>query len=281
MVRASAKAMAILSPSPRARTSRLVSELFDMEARAARRDRAAHMGVEPFLLERAFGDCLERIELLGHRSKRALLLGCPDPGWPKRLGRCAADVMAADPGPLFARAAHGELVVEDQWASLPEGFGLICAVGTLDTVNSLPLALRLLAAALEPGGLLIGAMSGGETLPLLRRAMAAADRVGGGASAHIHPRIEASALAPLLGEAGFVRPVVDIDRVDVAYSSFDRLIGDLRRMGATNVLTERARTGLGKVALAAARTEFDACGRGARPTETFEILHFAGWTPPR
>ena len=166
-----------------------------MEARAARRDRAARMGVEPFLLERAFGDCLERIEMLGHRTDRSLLLGCPDPSWPRRLGQFATDVMAADPGPLFARTAQAELVVEDEWASLPQGFGLICTLGTLDTVNALPLALRLLAAALEPGGLLIGVMSGGETLPLLRRALAAADLAAGAASAHVHPRIEATALA--------------------------------------------------------------------------------------
>ena len=217
MLRANAKAMAILSPSPSARTSRMVSQLFDMKARAVRRDRAARMGVETFLFERAFEDCLERVQMLGHRSDRTLLLGCPDPGWPARLAPFSETVTTADPGPLFAGAANGELVVEDEWASLPEGFGLICAIGTLDTVNALPLALQLLGAALEPGGLLIGAMSGGETLPLLRGAMAAADRAAGAAAAHIHPRIEASALAPLLADAGLVRPVVDIDRVDVAY----------------------------------------------------------------
>ena len=252
-----------------------------MEARAARRDRAARMGVETFLLERAFEDCIERIGMVGHRADRALLLGCPVPEWPERLGQFATDVMAADPGPLFARAVRAELVVEDEWASLPEGFGLICAIGTLDTVNALALALALLAAALEPGGLLIGVLSGGETLPLLRRAMGAADRASGAASAHIHPRVEASALAPLLGEAGLVRPVVDIDRVEVAYASFDRLINDLRRMGATNILTERPRAGLGKKALAAARAEFESAGETGRSVETFEILHFAAWKPPR
>ena len=260
-----------------------MNTLFDMKARAARRDRAARMGVETFLFERAFGDCLERIEMLGHQADASLLVGCPDPGWPARLAASAGSttVAAADPGPLFAAMVNGGPVIEDEWASLPQGLGLICAVGTLDTVNGLPLALRLLAAALEPGGLLIGALSGGETLPLLRRAMAAGDRASGAASAHIHPRIEASALAPLLAEAGLVRPVVDVDRVDVAYSSFDRLIGDLRRMGATNVLTERPRPGLGKAALAAARAEFDAAAHGGRSIETFEILHFAAWKPPR
>ena len=239
------------------------------------------MGVESFLFERAFEDCLERLAMLDHRSERALLVGCPDPDWLKRLEPFATIVTAADPGRLFARAVGAEPVIEDAWASLPEGFGLICAVGTLDTVNALPLALRLLAAALEPGGLLIGAISGGETVPLLRRAMAAADRAAGAASAHIHPRIEASALAPLLADAGLVRPVVDVDRVDVAYSSFERLIDDLRRMGATNVLTERPRAGLGRKALAAARSEFDSARQGGRSTETFEILHFAAWKPPR
>ena len=281
MLRANAKAMPILSPSPRARTSRQVSKLFDMKARAARRDRAARMGVETFLFERAFGDCLERIEMLGHLSDRALLVGCPDSGWPRRLQALSRSVTATDPGPHFACAVNGETVIEDEWASLPQGFGLICAVGTLDTVNALPLALRLLSEALEPGGLLIGAMSGGETLPLLRRAKAAADRAADAASAHTHPRIEASALAPLLSDAGLVRPVVDIDRVDVAYSSFDRLISDLRRMGATNVLEQRPRTGIRKGGVAAARAEFEAARLNGRATETFEILHFAAWKPPR
>lgn len=252
-----------------------------MQLRAARRDRAARMGVEPFLLERAFGDCLERLAIIGHSAERALLLGCPDPGWPNRLAGHSAEVVVTDPGPLFARAAGGDVVVEDQWPGPPGHYGLICAIGTLDTVNGLPLALRLLAEVLEPGGLLIGALSGGETLPRLRRAMAAADRAGGAAAAHIHPRIEASALAPLLANAGLDRPVVDVDRAEVAYSSFARLIDDLRRMAATNLLSARPRRGLGKAGLAAAIADFAAAGVDGRTTETFEILHFAAWKPPR
>ncbi len=279
--RANAKAMAILSPTAPGRTSRVVGALFDMKLRAARRDRAARMGAATFLLERAYEDCLERIAMIGHRSTRALLVGCPDPAWPGRLAAHADAVAIADPGTIFAETAGGELVVEDEWEVPAEQFGLICAIGTLDTVNDLPRAIRGLASALEPGGLLIGAVSGGHTLPLLRRALASADRVAGVAAAHVHPRIEASALAPLLATAGLERPVVDIDRVDVSYSSLDRLIDDLRRMGATNVLTERPRAGIGKEARAAAAAEFAAAGQDGRSTETFEILHFAAWRPAR
>jgi hypothetical protein len=78
--------------------------------------------------------------------------------------------------------------------------------------------------SVQPEALLIGAMSGGETLPKLRSAMRAADVVTGVASPHIHPRIEASALAPLLTAAGFINAVVDLDRVQVAYRSFARLV---------------------------------------------------------
>ena len=258
-----------------------MSRLFDPLLRARRRDRAARTGPELFLLERAFADCLERLEIMTMRWERALLLGCPDPIWKARLGDLANAVDAADPGPAFAVAAEGALIVEDHWEAPPETYGLILTIGTLDTVNELPGALRALASALRPGGLLIGAMSGGDTLPLLRSAMAAADRVTGEAAAHVHPRIEASALAPLLEQAGLVRPVVDVDRITVTYRSLARLVADLRAMAATNVLVQRPRRLLGRAPLAAAEACFAKASVEGRSAETFEILHFAAWKTGR
>jgi hypothetical protein len=111
--------------------------------------------------------------------------------------------------------------------------------------------------------------------------MRAADAVAGAASAHVHPRIEASALAPLLSEAGFTMPVVDIDRVNVTYPSLERLVGDLRAMGATNVLRDRVRRPLSRAAYRAAADTFRNQGTGSRTSEAFEILHFAAWRKPR
>jgi hypothetical protein len=133
--------------------------------------------------------------------------------------------------------------------------------------------------SLKADALLIGAMSGGETLPRLRAAMRAADVVQGVAAPHIHPRIEAPSLAMLLSSAGFAMPVVDVDRVEVGYPSLGRLISDLRAMGATNVLTGRPRQPLSKAARLAAGAEFMRSSRGGRTAETFEILNFAAWTP--
>ena len=128
--------------------------------------------------------------------------------------------------------------------------------------------------------LLIGAMSGGDTLPQLRAAMRAADAVAGAAAPHVHPRIEAvGARAAARATPGFVEPVVDIDRVQVSYPSLDRLVADLRAMGATNILLERAALHRQSRAAAAAATPSPRPATATRTVETFEILHFAAWTP--
>ena len=114
---------------------------------------------------------------------------------------------------------------------------------------------------------------------MLRAAMAAADRADGAARAHLHPMIDAASFGGLLGAAGFVDPVVDIDRVTLSYASLDRLVGDLRGMAATNRLIERPRQGLSRAGLAAARAQFRAAADDGRTTERIEIVHFSGWAP--
>ena len=251
-------------------------DLFDMKVRAMHRDRAARRGAELFLLERAFDDCLERLLLMERRFERALLIGCPDPAWRQRLEGIAGEVGVRDPGPLFAAASDGETIVEDAWEPPAASFDLVFAVGTLDTVNDLPLALRLIRYAMADGALFLGALAGGETLPRLRQSMRAADALNGGAAPHVHPRIEPSALSPLLDDAGFLRPVVDIDRVQVSYPSLARLVADLRAMGASNSLRLRPRP----LTRAERQAAADAFVEGAGAVETFELVHFACWTPP-
>ncbi len=257
------------------------TDIFDTKLRALRRDRAFRTGPELFLHERAFADCLERVGLIRRRFKSALLLGCPNPHWRDRLKEAVNSVDAADPGPLFASAAGGTCMVEDQWNPPEAAYDLILAIGTLDTVNHLPRALQLLSASLAPDSLLIGAMTGGETLPQLRLAIHVADQAEGESSPHVHPRIEAASLSPLLTACGFVMPVVDVDRVQVSYQTLASLVSDLRRMGATNILSRRSRRPLRREAKAAADAAFRSAGDGSRTVETFEILHLAAWTPAR
>jgi len=266
-----------LSRETRHRTSDQVAALFDMDLRARRRDRAARKGAELFLFERVFADCLDRITLVQRSFEHALLIGCPDAEWPKRLRDLADVVEVRDPGRLFAEAAGGEQLIEDDWRPQPLLYDLVVTIGTLDTVNDLPLALRILFEAMTEGALLIGAMSGGDSLPQLRNAARAADAVTGAASPHVHPRVEASAVAPLMTGTGFAMPVVDVDRIEVRYRTLATLVSDLRAMGATNVLERRSRTPLLRGAYCAAHRAFETAGTDGRTAEIFEILHFAAW----
>lgn len=244
-----------------------------------RRDRACRQGAELFLHERAFDDVLERLSMVRRDFSSALLVGCPDPGWKHRLEAVAGKAQTADPGPLFARHAGGAPIVEDEASFDVASLDLCVAIGTLDTVNDLPGALLRMRFALKPEGLLIGAVTGGDSLPRLRAAMRAADEQLGAASPHVHPRIEPAALAGLLAGAGFVDPVVDVDRVQVAYASLSDLVRDLRRMGATNILSARSKRGLTAKAAAAAHAAFAPGAGEAKTIEQFDILHFAAWAP--
>ena len=243
----------------------MTTELFDDEARLLRRGRAARIGPELFLYERAFEDVMDRLALIHRPFARALLIGCIDPLWRDRL---------------LDRASSVDVVETDGLMQVqPGSYDLCVSVAALDTVNDLPRALLAIRFALKEESLTVGALSGGDTLPALRAAMRVADETMGGATPHVHPRIEPSALAQLLADAGFAMPVVDVDRVAVSYRNLWDLVRDLRAMGATNILTARARKPLTRSAMEAASKQFASQAEDGRVIERFELLHFAAWTP--
>jgi len=252
-------------------------DLFDRNLRALRRDRAARIGAELFLLDRAFEDCLDRLRDISRQFGRALLLGCPSPQWPRRLRAVASEIDVLDPGYLFAKQAGGSQVEEDRHDFGEGRYDLCVAIGTLDTVNDLPLALQLIGRSLQPDAPLIGAMAGGHSLPALRASLIEAGRTEGQVVARTHPRIEAASLAQLFTAAGFAMPVVDVDRVRLRYVDLGALVGDLRAMAATAVLSERPPP-LSRNVVKQASIAFSARAQGGRTEEIVEILHFLAWT---
>jgi len=224
------------------------------------------MGPELFLHERAFEDVMDRLGLVQRTFSKALLVGFVDRRWRERLLGRASSVDVIEP--------EGLMRVE------PGSYDLCVSIGALDTANDLPRNLLAVRFALKEDSLAVGAFSGGDTLPALRAAMRAADETMAAASPHVHPRVEPSALAHLLTEAGFTMPVVDVDRVEASYRRFSDLVRDLRAMGATNVLSARSRRPLTRRALEAAARQFESQAKDGRVTERFELLHFAAWTPP-
>lgn len=247
--------------------------LFDHRLRALRRDRAARLGVETFLFDRAFADCLDRLGQIRQPFSKILLAGCPNPDWVTHF----SGVTIVEPGDLMAEQVNAVCADLDAFPFKAASFDLCISIGLLDTANDLPLAVSRVHQALDDGGLFLGAIAGGQSLPRLRRAMLAADGDTGQASPHVHPRIEAPSLARLLSEAGFDSPVVDVDRVELVYKSLDDFVADLRAMGATNILNARSRRPILRDGLAAARSEF--LQGEEKVSELLEILHFAAWKP--
>ena len=70
--------------------------------------------------------------------------------------------------------------------------------------------------------------------------------------------------------------MIDSRSLDVSFRSLERLVGDLRAQGLSNVLS-RPGGPLGKAAYARAHEAFAAAGQDGRTTERFEILTLSGW----
>jgi hypothetical protein len=207
----------------------------------------------------------ERLQVVRRNFATPVLVGCPDPALAKQVAGLL-------PGLRFLPELNDLASLE------PESSDLLLLLGQLDTADDPPGVLRVLAHLLAPGALMLGVVPGGNSLPALRQAMAAADQASGlGAAPRVHPRLEAAALAGLLGDSGFVEPVVDIDRVRLRYRRLDDLVADLRGMGATNILAGRSRRSLARTAVHAARETFAALGDEHGTVETIELIHFTAW----
>ncbi len=200
--------------------------------------------------------CWNGYAFLRHQPTRSLVIG----DWSGALAAAlGGDVMAAEPAEGFA---------EEQ--PFPDtGFDFIASLGTLDTVNDLPGALIHLRSALAPGGLVLASFIGAGSLPALRAAMLEAD--GDRPAPRLHPMVDVRAGGQLLQRAGWADPVVDSRTLSVRYTGLDRLVGDLRAQGLSNVLARPGPT-LTRTQAAKARAAF-----GAGTVERFEILTLSGW----
>jgi SAM-dependent methyltransferase len=159
---------------------------------------------------------------------------------------------------------------------------LVVSALALQFVNDLPGALVQIHRALKPDGLFLAALLGGETLTELRQSFAAAEvEIEGGVSPRVVPFADVREMGALLQRAGFALPVTDVERLTVRYSSPFILMGELRRMGATNVLAERRRNLLRRATLKRMAELYAErfSDRDGKVRATFEIVWLSGWAP--
>jgi SAM-dependent methyltransferase len=260
--------------------------LFDRPLLRLRQQRARRLGVETFLLARVADDIAERLSVVMRDFPLAVDIGSPGMEVSRMLAAraTASEVVALNTLPPDARERGVLAVIADEEV-LPlraGAFDLAVSALALHCVNDLPGTLVQIRRALRPDGLFLAALLGGDTLSELRQAFAEAEaECEDGLSPRVSPFPDLRDLGTLLQRAGFALPVTDADRVTVRYASVFALMHDLRRMGATNVLTERRRKPLRRATLLRMAQIYAArfSDPDGRIRATFEIQWLSGWAP--
>lgn len=252
-------------------------KIFDRRLYARRRARAARTfaGFD-FLHRRVMEDIVDRLETVTRDFPRAVFAGAGDLTGMLTPACGVGAVIAMDLAPERLPAGGARLAADEEALPFaPESVDLFVSVLTLHTSNDLVGALAQARMALKPDGLFIAAVFGEETLGSLRRALYAAEaEIAGGVSPRIAPFAAIQDYGQALARAGFALPVVDIDKVSVRYKEPMSLLRDLRGMGETGALANRAAP-LRRETLMRAMTLFADAG-GA---EKFEIVYLTGWAP--
>ena len=243
------------------------------------------LGPERFLIDRVADELGERLAAVLRRFDVAVDLGTPTDAVRRvlaasgKVGRIVAAAPTATPG----EAPSLRVVADEEALPFADGsLDLVVSALALQFVNDLPGTLIQIRRALKADGLLLAALIGGDSLIELRQAFAAAEsEIEGGVSPRVSPLADVRELGTLLQRAGFALPVVDSDRLTVRYDSVFALMRDLRRMGATNVLSERRRSPLKRATLQR-MTDIYAerfADPDGRLRATFEVAWLSGWAP--
>ena len=256
--------------------------IFDRALARLRLARAIACAPAAFLLERAAEDLADRLAPVQRPFADSLDFGTPGPQ--------AADLLALRPTTASvtrigeAAGAGARTIVDDlENPGLPEAaYDLAVSLLALHTVNDLPGVFAQIRRALRPDGLFIAAIPGGETLHELRAALMEAElETTGGASPRVAPFADVRSLGQLLQRAGFALPVADSEALTVRYSSALNLMRDLRAMGATNILADRAQKPLTRATLARALDIYTErySDPDGKVRATFDIIWVSGWAP--
>lgn len=191
----------------------------------------------------------------------------------------AAHMLARAPRPLWRRPRF-ERICADAFA-LPLAAhccDLIFSNLMLQWCDPLERLFTELGRVLRPGGVLLFSSFGPGTLHELRGAWASVD-----ARPHVHEFADMPEICTALMRAGFLEPVVDLERRVDHYPSAQALMRAIKRIGAQNAASARARGLAGRARLQAVCAAYEPCREPAGLPATWELLFgaaFAGEPRP-
>ncbi len=255
-----------------------------------RRARAAAVPGADFLMERAAGELADRLAAVQHDFASAAALFCQTAAGARVLADSGkvGDVVRIEAGAGFlgeggtGRVAPPETVPFETVPFEPASLDLAVSLLSMQAMNDIPGFLAQVRRALKPDGLFLAAMAGAGTLKELRESLLAAEtELSGGISPRVAPFVDVRDAGALLQRAGFALPVADIETATVRYDSLFSLMADLRAMGETSVLAERARRPAtrGLFARAAEIYAERFSDPDGRVRASFSTVWLSGWAP--
>lgn len=261
---------------------------YDRRLLRARFGRAAdRYGAIAVLQQEVEARLLERIEAVSVAPKLILDVGC-GPGRAAvalRKRFRGAEVLALDlalPMLQQARRAGGwwrplSVVCADAMAlPVPDrSVDLLFSSLCLQWLDDAPAALAEFGRVLKPGGLLLLASFGPDTLTELREAWAAADS---------HAHVSQFAPMAVLGDAvlalGLRDPVLDRDLFTLSYDGLNELLTELRAIGANNARVDRSRGLAGKSAWRRMREHYASLrDHQGRYPASYEVVYLQAYGP--
>ncbi len=188
----------------------------------------------------------------------------PQPGWTQRARLRLA--------PASAHATH--LVCADmaRLPLAPNSMNLVWSSLALQWAHDLESTLKGFHQVLAPGGLLIFATFGPDTLKELRTAFSIIDD-----APHVNRFVDLHDIGDMLIHAGFASPVMEMDMLTLTYADLKTLMRDLKGIGAHNAATTRRRGLLGKSAWARLEQAYESQRLEGRLPATFEVIYGHAW----
>ena len=188
----------------------------------------------------------------------------PQPTWAQRaLQRLA---------PSSSRFAHLMCADMERLPLAPNSMNLVWSSLALQWAHDLEATLKGFHRVLAPGGLLIFATFGPDTLKELRTAFAAIDD-----APHVNQFIDLHDIGDMLIHAGFASPVMEMEMLTLTYSDLKAMMRDLKGIGAHNAATARRRGLLGKSAWARLEQAYEGLRLEGRLPATFEVIYGHAW----
>ncbi|WP_028455464.1 malonyl-ACP O-methyltransferase BioC [Chitinilyticum litopenaei] len=278
-----------------------MSEAFFTDKAAVRQafDRAAPAYDAAAVLQReVVARMLERLQLIKVSPLRVLDAGC---GTGQALAGLRqrypdAQMLALDLAPAMLRELHKKqptsikslfglrdrqrpLLLAGDIEALPladDSVDVIWSSLTLQWCNTPDLAFGEFLRVLKPGGLLMFATLGPDTLQELRAAFAGIDGYS-----HVNRFIDMHDLGDALGQQGFAAPVMEMEHLTLTYPDARAVMRDLKEIGAANHTLGRRHGLFGKAAWQRVQQQYEPFRREGVLPCTYEVIYGHAWKPER